>query len=183
MRMRDLLPLMLGAVLFAASCSKTDNLIPAADQQAKQEQPAMKQGPKPFSGSMVYQVSTAFDLTCNCDPTTTNFYYNLLGSGTLSHLGLSTSKIKPCITLTSYGFHVANECGSFVAANGDELYTTVSPYDLNFNPSTGFSGTLHVTFAGGTGRFTTATGSFDATLSIDFSNVATLIVTSGAINY
>ena len=166
-------------VLSFSACRKETGVQPAG--VTSETVPAlMKKGPKPFKGTMVYEPTTTFNLPCNCGSFID--FGTLTGTGNLTHLGLTTSDIKPCIVFTATGFHVGVECGSFVAANGDQLYTTVNPYDLYYTPA-GFTGTLHVDFNGGTGKFSGATGGFDATLQIDFSNIATLHITSGSINY
>jgi hypothetical protein len=62
---------------------------------------------------------------------------------------------------------------TFVAANGDELFGTVTgtgTIDTNINVS---NGTTVVTITGGTGRFADATGSLDETYTNPFTVVGT----------
>jgi hypothetical protein len=141
----------------------------------------------PFSGTMSYQLNTSLDLPCNCGiyaPVGT-----FSGAGTFSHLGASTSNIKPCAELlivngNPVGFYVGMECGSFVAANGDELWCTIPAYNLYFTNTGMASGTIVANFAGGTGRFTNATGSFTGTITNNpVLNTATLTGVTGTINY
>lgn len=186
----------MGAAIVLASCSKNANeLLPSNTLSASEtEEGALKKDDcgdndndgKPFKGSLIYHYTESFNLPCSCGTLTDagNYY----GTGNLTHLGKSTSKIKPCISLifsgsTPIGVHVGQECGSFVAANGDEIYTNVAPYNMYFNSTGGASGNLKVTFAGGTGKFKKAKGSFYGYTTNDGMGTVTLDVLSGSINY
>ncbi len=184
---------MCAAIIFA-SCSKSANeLLPTnvATADETSEEGALKQscgenGGRAFKGSLIYHYTESFNLPCNCGTLTDagNYY----GTGKLAHLGNSTSKIKPCISLifsgsAPIGVHVGQECGSFVAANGDEVYTNVAPYDMYFNSTGGAAGVLQVTFAGGTGKFINATGKFTGYTTNDGMGTVTLQVLSGNIKY
>jgi len=174
--MRKLLLLLLAAHVLISSCNKPeDTAVPDNTRQT----PAFRQA-KPFSGTITFTQSQTDDLSCNCTGYIDNGTFN--GSGNFAHLGLTTSKIKPCIQVDPDGIYVGYECASLTAANGDVLNLNVQPYKLYFTPA-GLVATIHVLFDGGTGRFSNATGSFDADLAIDYANVATLTVTAGSINY
>jgi len=168
-----------------ASCSKSkDNVLTTSSTEASKFGAGKSVG-KPFSGSILYHFSSAFDLSCNCQT-----YYpagNFYGTGNLTHLGLSSSKIKPCVApIYSGGVYIGNhvgvECASFVAADGDELYLSIHPYDILFTAA-GPVGIATVDFAGGTGKFSSATGSFTGTVSILSATDASLTVISGTIIY
>lgn len=141
---------------------------------------------RPFTGSITYHFATDFDLPCDCGA-----YYpagSFYGTGNLSHLGMSSSKIKPCLSplfsgTEHIGDHVGVECASFVAANGDELYLYTHPYDLMTSGPYGI-GTCTADFVGGTGRFASATGSFTGTVTVHAATgTATLTNINGTINY
>ena len=125
----QLLLLAAGATLFAASCKKSDNIVCDAKPAANTEATSKKAG-VPFTGSMVYAFGTEANLPCECG----SFFPigTLAGTGNLSHLGNATSMIKPCVAPLiqngqQIGDHVGVECGSFVAANGDELFCHTYP--------------------------------------------------------
>lgn len=156
------------AVMFLASCSKSnDSIVPtvSVDQAS-----TMKKGPqaRPFSGSMAYTFAPNENLPCDCGD-----YFPIgtfSGNGNLSHLGNTTSMIKPCVAPiiqdgNYIGDHVGVECAYFVAANGDSLYCYTHPYDLYYT-SAGGVGVATVDFVGGTGRFANATGSFTGTVTV-----------------
>jgi len=134
----------------------------------------------PFAGTVIYKASFTYDLPCDCKGFMPVGTY--VGTGNLTHLGLITSNIKPCVSPTAYGYHVAVECGSFIAANGDELYCDTAPYDLYWGAD-GASGAIIVTFSGGTGRFAEARGSFTGIISIDALGNGKLDNINGTINY
>ena len=169
-------------LLIISSCCKEDNLVADKNQGSLQ----LKTSPvKPFQGTIVYLPSNQ-DLPCDCG----NFQPvgTFSGSGNLSHLGLVSSKIKPCTApifdnnFNVVGLHVGMECGSFIAANGDELYVLPYPYDLLFGP-TGAVGNVSIDIVGGTGRFSNASGNFTGTITIDGNNIATFSNINGTISY
>lgn len=179
MRRNQFLLFLLSALLFLGSCSKDE------ETQSKNG-PSLKQNQgKPFTGSMNYQFNPFMDLPCDCG----SFYPagTFSGSGNISHMGLATSNIKPCLAPiivggNEIGSHVGVECASFVAANGDELYCYTHPYDIYYG-ATGAVGTILVDFTGGTGRFANATGSFTGTVTILPTGSASLTGISGTIYY
>jgi hypothetical protein len=140
----------------------------------------------PFKGSILYHANTSFDLPCNCQGMYPAGTFS--GSGTLTHLGLTTSNIKPCVYPMfspegSYiGNHVGIECASFVAANGDELYLNIHPYDILFTAA-GAVGYATVDIIGGTGKFSSATGNFTGTVSILSATDAAFTNINGTISY
>jgi len=169
-------------MLTIASCRKDERTEVSLPQQTATTQPQLKKTAKPFSGSMTTVPSTSTSLNCNCG--TLVDLGTSTGSGNFSHMGNTTAKLRPCVSFTQTGFNVGSQCGYLTAANGDDLYTNINPYTLTFNPVTmTFDGVLHIDFAGGTGRFSDATGSFDASLSVDLANNGALNVISGSIVY
>lgn len=167
--MRRVLLMATAVGMLFASCSKDNN---SAIKSINADESALaKQGPqaRPFSGSLTYEVSMNEELPCNCGvyaPVGT-----FAGSGTMSHLGLTTSLIKPCVTPIIQGGqfignHVGMECAFLVAANGDSLYCVTPPYDLLLT-SAGIVGVATIEFAGGTGRFANATGSATGTITVN----------------
>lgn len=182
--MKNKLLLMAFAALFLASCSKESNTTTSAistDQAS-----LAKQGPqaRPFTGSMTYNFAPNENLPCDCG----DFFPigTFSGTGNLSHLGKTTSLIKPCVGPllqdgNLIGNHVGVECAYFVAANGDSLYCYTYPYDLYFTPVGGV-GVATVDFVGGTGRFKNATGTFTGTVTVGQST-ATFTNLNGTITY
>lgn len=182
--MQNKLLLMVFAVIFLASCSKENDSIPTITSE---QEAMMKKGPqaRPFSGQMSYSFAPTENLPCDCGD-----YYpvgTFSGTGNLSHLGMTTSLIKPCVAPifqdgNYIGDHVGVECAYFVAANGDSLYCYTYPYDLLYGP-TGAVGVAKVDFTGGTGRFANATGSFTGTVTISPSGNATFSGLNGTLIY
>jgi hypothetical protein len=186
--MKKQLLLIACAASLILSCSKTKNETLAANPLAANSSVrSAARAANPFTGSITYQFSTEFDLPCDCG----SFYPggNFFGTGNFSHLGLSTSKIKPCLSPVivdgvQTGNHVGVECASFVAANGDEVYLHTHPYDLMFVGPATAAGACNVDIVGGTGRFATATGSFTGLVTVYFATgTATMTDVNGAINY
>lgn len=178
--MKKLLFVALGALLIA-SCSKDGsdiaNVEPDAGSLAK------TQG-RPFTGSMSYNANMNADLPCNCGDFAPVGTFD--GTGNLSHLGKTTSMIKPCVAPliqdgNYVGFYVGVECAYFVAANGDSLYMYTHPYNLYFTPVGGV-GVATVDFVGGTGRFKNATGQFTGTVTVGQTS-ATFTNLKGTIYY
>jgi hypothetical protein len=174
----------LGMAIIAASCSKSNNeTVPMSVQgTTPSKSVAMKTtGAKPFKGSMTMQPDGGSPL-CSC-AAGVPVVGTLSGSGNITHLGLTTTTIQPCVVPQANGFFVPTVCGSFFAANGDELITIAQPYTL-FYAGSGASGDIEVDFAGGTGRFANATGSFKATLTIDLTTgVAVMSNIDGTVTY
>lgn len=172
--MKRVLLMVAAAGMLFASCSKDNNS--AIKSITADEAALAKKGPqaRPFSGSLTYEFSMTENLPCNCGtyaPAGT-----LAGSGNMSHLGKTTSLIKPCVAPIIQGGqfignHVGVECAFFVAANGDSLYCTTRPYDLLVT-STGIVGVATIDFAGGTGRFASATGTATGTITVNGSSAS-----------
>jgi len=180
-----------GAALLFSACSKSgsNNVVPGTSSAASTAKVAAKRGDegKALSGSLNYAFTDAFDMPCVFGSYTP--VGNLYGSGTLTHLGLSTSKIKPCVVPiflggAQIGDSVGVECATLVAANGDQVFTSIRPYALYFISATSASGTLHADITGGTGRFHDASGSFSGTVTVFFNTgTATCTGITGTINY
>ena len=173
--------LLISTIVLISSCSKSNNeIIPASNQQGQTKTAGRTSNP--FTGSVYYSVSTQ---TLGCDVGTFSDFGTFAGAGILSHLGNSTSLIRPAVTYLSNGVHVEIECAEFTAANGDKLYCYTHPYDIIATPAAGASiGTVQVDFTGGTGRFANATGGFTGTVTVPFTpGSASLTGINGTINY
>jgi hypothetical protein len=179
--------------VFITACSKKND--PAATAPVNNNATTTNQGNHPkfagksdntISGSIHYTFTTSFDLPCDCGTYTSagNFY----GTGILTHLGLSTSKIKPCLSPiysgpVQIGEHVGVECNTLTAANGDELYCNILPYDVLFS-GVDAVGTIDVDITGGTGIFSGATGHFSGLATVHLTlGTADLTGINGTINY
>jgi len=180
---------MLCVATFISSCTKDESTVlkPTSSPGTATSQSTSRKAGKPFTGEINYSFNAGFNMPCDCGP-----YYpvgTFSGSGNLSHLGLSTSDIKPCVSPvfnsdgTQTGDHVGIECAYFVAANGDRLYCYTHPYDLVYTPTAAI-GHVTVDFVGGTGRFTSATGSFTGVVTVPYgTGTASLTNIDGIINY
>lgn len=177
--------LLLAATIVISSCRKEDSFAPTNASNGL-ESVAKTSNTRAVSGSMYYQADATNSLSCNCG----SFFPvgTFSGSGNLTHLGSSTSKIKPCVAplysgSSQIGNHVGIECAYFQAANGDILYCTTRPYDLLFT-ATAAVGTAIVDFTGGTGRFAGATGSITGLVTVPYSGgTASFTNINGTITY
>lgn len=176
--------LSVGLVLMFSACSKDNNADLQPTAATESISTVAKKQSVPIKGAINYNFVINYDMPCDCGS-----YYpvgTLYGEGNLSHLGKTSSYIKPCVAPiitdgSHIGDHVGVECGSFVAANGDEVYLYTYPYDLIYTPM-GAIGYLKADVVGGTGRFANATGSVTGkvtvlTTSASFSDI------NGTINY
>lgn len=157
---------LLVALVFV-SCSKEETLVPVGASSTQNESGVLnkKDGYKEIEGKLTYNWTDAFDLSCNtCEDYDGSS--NFLGSGNLEHLGKVSSKTKACVKLIIseghfIGLHIYNQCCTFTAPNGDELKLTTDGYNLYWNANyTAFVGTCKFYFAGGTGKYKNASGSF-----------------------
>ncbi|OSZ78945.1 hypothetical protein CAP35_12060 [Chitinophagaceae bacterium IBVUCB1] len=149
---------------------------------------AGKSTSRPFKGSLTYQLNTSLGLPCNCGPLIPLGDFE--GTGTVTHMGLLKAKNKTCAApIIVNGNYVGNritaQCASFTAANGDQIFCNIPPYDLYFTAQGVATGTLEAEFTGGTGRFANATGSFTGTMTVPLSNPNTAVLSNinGTIGY
>lgn len=181
--MKNLFFVAIGTLVLFASCKKEDNCVKPANTTAVEN--VAKKSAVPFKGSMTYAFVEE-NVPCDCGEFSP--VGNLHGTGDLTHLGSATSKIKPCAKMliqngTPIGQTIGIECGSFVAANGDEVYCHTYPYNLYFT-ATAAVGTINCDFVGGTGKFANATGSFTGTVTVPYGQgIATFTNINGTINY
>lgn len=174
--------------LIFISCSKTeDPLIPTVNEKSESAILNKKSG-KEIKGTLTYNYTEAFDLSCSTCGSGSFSGGNYYGSGNLSHLGKITSKTKACIALIMAGgnlagVHIDNQCCSFVAPNGDELYLTNDPYDLYMNSSGIAVGTCQFYFAGGTGKYKDAKGYFKGSVKNDLMKRTFTVDISGTLDY
>ncbi|MCD6062190.1 MAG: hypothetical protein K0R82_101 [Flavipsychrobacter sp.] len=182
--MKNLFFIAIGTLVMFASCKKEDNCV-KPDANATSIENTAKKSAVPFTGSMTYSF-VGENVPCDCGEF--QAVGNLHGTGNLTHLGNATSKIKPCATYlmqngNPIGQTIGVECGSFVAANGDEVYCHTAPYNLYFT-ATAAVGTINCDFVGGTGKFANATGSFTGTVTVPYGQgIATFTNINGTINY
>jgi hypothetical protein len=170
------------------SCQKNSNDLPMSDETLSADHKSSQQA-RPFKGSIDYVVDTEIDLTCECsDPLVIGNYF--LGTGNITHMGNVTSESIPCVEYilngeNIVGYSVESQCATFVAANGDELFTTVDPYVmmLDLNCFCSFSGPYTTTITGGTGRFENASGSAGGTVYQSLETGVVSITIDGEIYY
>jgi hypothetical protein len=121
--------------------------------------------PRPFKGSMSGEAT--FDFISGACLDVTGAPWQTLGYmiGDLSHLGESEWFVSHCSTPD--GLQLVNGQGTFVAANGDELWMTytaelISPFTV---PGVMLYAQDNVV-TGGTGRFEGAAGEFQTLLAV-----------------
>jgi hypothetical protein len=84
-------------------------------------------------------------------------------SGHLSHLGADTGHVDLTLTFTSDSTFTYTGTRTFVAANGDEVFSAVTGSGTSTPPTA--ESTETDTITGGTGRFAGATGTYTNTVS------------------
>ena len=147
---------------------------------------------RPISGTIVYIPVANVNVPCDCGSLEMGGPF--VGSGNVLHMGNTFSESIPCFTsiladptnpATLIGYDVSFQCGTFVAANGDELNIHVDPYQmyLDFSCFCNFSGGGIVHFNGGTGRFSDATGTATTTVFQDLVADNVTLNFEGEINY
>ncbi|MEX2281130.1 MAG: hypothetical protein WEE89_01455 [Gemmatimonadota bacterium] len=163
MRRLPLHPILLGLVL--AGCSTDSATDPLSTSFAMVATPFSGrcalaiQPPTPISPGIVRQID--------------------IGTCPFTHLGLSTYISDKVINFITGTQTLQN---TYIAANGDRLYANGSGTNQLVAPGrVAFS--ADVTFAGGTGRFSNATGSATVTGEADLVNARSKFTTSGTIAY
>ena len=109
---------------------------------------------KTLHGTLTY-APVATPSWCTCDASL--FQGPLFqGSGTISHMGFTTSDVTSCVVPTQNFIilNVASSCVTLTAADGDELFLDQIPYQLTFDPSKFvYQGESNANVIGGTGSF------------------------------
>jgi len=173
------------------TCSKPDEFI--GDNLSGNDLKCAKLDPKtvkvPFKAKFsVWDKSDYTDNSCGGYPV---FFLTMEGHGTTTHLGHITTKMTFCCNVITGEYY--NTIGSFVAANGDQLFFEIpvgkiipndednsAYYQTKFNDP--------MIFTGGTGRFKGATGSGSTNAYVhdgtdewrtDFFSTATLTLVKG----
>ncbi len=144
------------AALALAACSPDTATSPRAPLAAKFARGASE---LPFRGK--------FELRSQAVRTPTTLQITGMGEGTATHLGrfeLAMTELVVRATTQATGTLV------FTAANGDQLFTTITGSQTGFVPPNVAQGTFVATIVGGTGRLAAATGTFTVQWSevIDF---------------
>jgi len=174
----------LALAVILAGCSKSADEVMPASQKAIYS--AKKPHPVPIEGSI-----NAIQSIVGANS------YSIDGTGDIDHLGSSTIQL----TTTTQTIYIGqlpyggsmNGSGKMIAANGDELWATIScDYVFNWNSNysqllsnTITSGTIY--FTGGTGRFEGASGEATCMGTQDMTGwpgpVPSMMTFSGEIQY
>ena len=174
------------------SCSKSDDMLPIDDplgstlKSAKNESVTVS---VPFKANFsVWDHSDYSDPQCGGPP---NFFLTMVGDGNITHLGKMTTRMTFCCDVST-GIYT-NTIGSYVAANGDELWFEI--LEGLIVPNEGDNSSYYQTrfddpviFTGGTGRFEDASGEAMTNAYVhdgedewrtDFFSTGTLILVKG----
>ena len=103
------------------------------------------------------------------------------GTGNLSHLGAGTYSREFVILPGANGTFSIAGTATFVAANGDALFSAFTGSGQNTSATTS-EVTAHSIITGGTGRFDGATGTFDARVVTQITSVVGTTVTANQTN-
>lgn len=154
---------MIVALIFT-SCSKTEDLlIPATGNQTESGVLNKKSKVIEVEGTLTYKSITD---NVSCGDHWNEGYYDggsYLAKGELEGLGKLTSTSMAWINFPSAStIHVGYVCSSFKLSEskGNEIFLETDPYDLTFNSYGAAVGKCKVYFAGGTGKYKYASGSF-----------------------
>jgi hypothetical protein len=161
MRSNVLRPIILAASALSVACSDqvsstptSPTSMPLAPTQTQRNATRL-----PLRGSF-----TAEDRSTFAPP---NLLLQGTGEGTATHLGRFTAAITDVVNPAT-----ATSTGTFdlTAANGDQLFATTAGGEDQFTPPNVSHVTVVATIVGGTGRFTSATGTFtvERTATINF---------------
>jgi hypothetical protein len=188
MNIRNCLLLSVISICFIAACDVTESSEVLQEEQMQQmieqkfeslNQYHRNQQPVPFKSSFftdIYinsedpadpEASGPFKGGCTEEPFT--FFNVQKGSGQATHLGKFSTRITFCVDITDLmddGTLTGDESapynngkGTFIAANGDELYFTIEGVVIpSDHPDYNFEFQDPFTFTGGTGRFAGASG-------------------------
>ena len=158
--LRKLLFLLAGIGLLI-SCSKSDDMLPIDDLQegtlkSANAEPVMVTVPFKADFS-VWDQSDGTDP--RCEPNLV--FLTMVGDGNINHIGKMTTRMTFCLDISTLYYYYTE--GSFVAANGDELWfeIPVGQIVLNDGDNSSYYQTRFndpVFFTGGTGRFVGASG-------------------------
>jgi hypothetical protein len=158
-------PIVLSLCLVATACGQVSNSPTAPTAAASQAtsaastvlSPQAQGGTRlPFHGSFTGDSVGAVNCPPTCPPTTLTLTIHLAGQAT--HLGAFTVTGHDVVDLAA-----ARSKGgtyTFIAANGDQLFTSTTGGEDRFTPPNISHVTLDATIVGGTGRFASATGRF-----------------------
>jgi hypothetical protein len=161
-------PIVLAVCVCAAACSG-QNLDSSTSHRSAALTPAQTQAQGgselPFRGSFTSTGSSVTDCPPTCPPTTLTITGNNEGTATL--LGRFTATSVDNVDLVT---DTATGTLNFVAANGDQLFTTTTGVETEFIPPNISKPTFSAEIVGGTGRLGGATGTFTMRLvvAIDF---------------
>jgi hypothetical protein len=126
---------------------------------------------RPFTMTATGVHTVEFDIPagrCAGEPIFQTFVHT---TGTATHLGQVSVKGDHCTYWTPAGLMYADGWMEITAANGDVLYSEYAPAAVQppAPPEPWITITrTHQTFAGGTGRFSDATGSMDCVITLKF---------------
>lgn len=177
MRIKIIIAMLAGFLI--TGCVKDEIIL--SDQQVSDPEYKKPKKLKPFTGLLTSFPSESADLDCDCGEIPPLFIY---GEGNITHLGNVSSDGVSCAIPQPWGFEV-DGCVSLVAANGDEIFTDVEPYDLVFDTECFCKavGNTSATFIGGTGRFANATGHADIEVVLDLATFEFKVNLKGGIDY
>ncbi len=177
--MKKVIYLFLFTGLIFSGCVKDSEFMEESEMEQTEFKKAKKL--KPFKGTLISYPAESVDLSCNCGEVPPLF---IQGSGDISHMGEVQSDGVSCAIPQPWGFSV-DGCVSLVAANGDEVFADVDPYDLIFD-TTCFckaNGTTYGQITGGTGRFANAAGEVDIEVELDLATFKFTVNLDGGISY
>lgn len=177
--MKKVFYLLLVSGLIFSGCVKDSEFMKESETVSDQSKKATTL--KPFKGTLISFPAESVNLTCNCGEVPPLF---IQGSGNISQMGLVQTDGVSCAIPQPWGFSV-DGCVSLVAANGDEVYAEVDPYDLIFD-TTCFckaNGTTFGQIVGGTGKFANAVGEVDINVELDLATFKFTVNLDGGISY
>jgi hypothetical protein len=170
------IPLLL---LILSGCFKTSDNFEEPIHETYES--SKKANSKPFTATVNFEIDLPDFETCDDDAVRLGFTH----SGNATHMGLISGSFSHCIDDIFNPKSAFNGLGTWIAANGAEVYFE---YDLliEVDSNTGQSSVEGLyTIIGGTGRFSGAAGNgtFSGTQDLTTANFAGMAVASGTIVY
>ncbi len=165
-------------LLFVSCVKDEEAMVKPENQVEKLKKPGKF---RPFKGKLVSLPAGGADLDCDCNGVPPMY---LSGTGNVTHMGKVNTEGVSCSVQQPYGFSV-DGCVSLIAANGDEVFSDIDPYDLFINTDCfcEANGQTQGQIVGGTGRFEDATGQVDITVHLDMETFEFTVTLDGQISY
>ncbi len=165
----------LGTICFLASCQKENVITPASENKTISENAKMKESGVPFKAG--------FNNTSQVLAPPPMVQIQITGEGSGSHIGKATLAANVTVNLTTPPPFSINGTAVITAANGDQIFVSVTGSRTAADATGAYTGTTSNTVTGGTGRFENASGSFEGKITANVTSPNSTVTYQGYISY